>query len=194
MSYVQCTCLHSESERKFLQSCNSDHQDRTDPAWSGLEHPLGSPNPRAGRWVTPCPLIGQYMAGLASDWLLAPLWPVHWADLDLKLGPVCLGHMELHPAWCKSNPVIEQGSSAVQCYSYTDEWMWNCEWSTFIESLYTLLCIEWMLGRVNGWLTCVYCVLNNHIIIQLCELMTALSISQSLMPSRIHKITKPPAF
>ena len=70
---VWCRCRARVSafrSREFLQSCNRDHQDRTDPAWSGLEHPLGSPNPRALRWVTHSPLIGQNLTQLASDWLL----------------------------------------------------------------------------------------------------------------------------
>ena len=37
----------------------------------GLGKPFNIPSSKLGEY--PCPLIGQYMVGLASDWLLAPL-------------------------------------------------------------------------------------------------------------------------
>ena len=89
---VWCRCRARVSafrSREFLQSCNRDHQGQDRPGLGWPWTPAWFPNPRAGSlpafWLVATrhhwPLIGRWWAP----------WPVHWADLDLKLGPGCLG-------------------------------------------------------------------------------------------------------
>ena len=108
-------------------------------------------------------LPALWLVSTWQDWSLIGCWR-HY-DLCTELTwtwswdpGVWAGHMELHPAWCKSNPVIDQGSSAVL---QLQRWMNVKLWMKYVQWIVEYTHQYWINAWSCKWMTDV-CVLRSQ--------------------------------